>query len=295
MNRRAWPRALKAACAAVLLLSGGPASAEVSAADDTGQRIRLPAPATRIVSLAPHLTELLFAAGAGSAVVGVSEYSDYPPGATRLPSVGNSQRIDIERVLALRPDLVVGWQSGNSSAQLARLRRLGIPVFISEPRRMEAIATSLERLGALAGTADGSAAAARFRRGLQQLRERYGQQRAVSVFYQVWPTPLMTLNDEHIVSEAIRLCGGVNVFAGLRPLVPTVSREAVISTDPELIVASNEPAGALEGWQAFGGMRAVRNRRMVVVDGSLMNRAGPRMLEATRFLCEQIATVRQPR
>ncbi len=295
MTLRACRRALQAACAATALLAGAPVLAEVSALDDSGRRISLPSPATRIVSLAPHLTELLFAAGAGAKVVGVSEHSDYPPAAAGLPSVGSSQRIDIERVLALRPDLVVGWQSGNNAAQLERFRKLGLPVFTSEPRQLEAVAATLERLGTLADTVQGRAAAASFRLDLQRLRERYAQRRPVSVFYQIWPSPLMTLNDAHIVSEAIRLCGGVNVFGGLRPLAPTVSREAVISADPELIIASDEPAQALDGWQSFGQMRAVRDRRLVRVDGSLMNRAGPRMLEATRILCAQIDEVRQPR
>lgn len=293
MNRRAWRG--RAARALAALLAFAPlvaSSAEVSAVDDTGHRVTLAAPAARIVSLAPHATELLFAAGAGAQVVGVSDYSDYPPQAARLPSVGNSQRIDVERVLALRPDLVVGWESGNGSTQLARLRAMGIPVFSSEPRQLATIATSLERLGTLAGSSTGLAEAGRLRSALDNLQMKYAQRRPVRVFYQIWSAPLMTLNDAHIVSEAIRLCGGVNVFGRLRPLVPTVSREAVIRADPDLIIASDEYRQGLERWREFSGLRAVRKRQLASIDGSLMNRAGPRLADATQVLCELIEGAR---
>jgi len=267
--------------------------ATVSATDDSGRVVTLAAPAARIISLAPHATELLFAAGAGARVVGVSAYSNFPAEASRLPSVGDAMRADMERIIALKPDLIVGWKSGNNPAQLERLRALGLPVFDSEPRQFDDIAGSLERLGALAGTVEGRAAAARFRADLRALRERYSARKPVRVFYQIWPSPLMTLNDAHIVSEAIRLCGGVNLFGKLAPLVPTVSREAVLKADPEAIFVSDEDAQAFGRWRGYGNLTAVRNDSLFRIDGGVMNRAGPRMLGATALLCEQIDAARR--
>ncbi len=291
-------RLFRAAITAALLPAAATAAmaattSTVSAVDDSGHRITLAAPAMRIVSLAPHATELLFAAGAGARVVGVSAYSNFPAEASRLPSVGDAMRADLERIIALKPDLIVGWKSGNNPAQLARLRALGLPVFDSEPRRFDDIASSLERLGTLAGSDEGRVAAARFRDALQKLRERYSARAPVTVFYQIWPSPLMTLNDAHIVSEAIRLCAGVNLFGTLAPLAPTVSREAVLKADPQAIFVSDEDARAFDRWRGFGKLSAVRSDNLFRVDGSVMNRAGPRMLTATARLCEQIDAARQ--
>lgn len=295
MSLRVLLRTLAAASLAAVWLHVGLAQAELTVVDDSGHRIALPAPAVRIVSLAPHITELLFAAGAGAQVVGVSAHSDHPPQAATLPSVGNSQRIDLERVLALKPDLVVGWKSGNGEAQLARLRQLGLTVFDSEPRRLDAIASTLERLATLTGSTQGHSEARRLRDALHDLRARHAQQRAVHVFYQIWPSPLMTLNDEHIVSEAIRLCGGVNVFGRLRPLAPTVSREAVVRADPELILIADDSMQSDERWQEFTHLRAVRNRHVLRIDGTRLNRATSRMLDATRELCGYIDQARLSR
>ncbi len=285
-------RLLRAGLLAALLPATA-AGATVSATDDSGRVVTLAAPAARIISLAPHATELLFAAGAGARVVGVSAYSNFPAEASRLPSVGDAMRADMERIIALKPDLIVGWKSGNNPAQLERLRALGLPVFDSEPRQFDDIASSLERLGALAGTVEGRAAAARFRADLRALRERYSARKPVRVFYQIWPSPLMTLNDAHIVSEAIRLCGGVNLFGKLAPLVPTVSREAVLKADPEAIFVSDEDAQAFGRWRGYGNLTAVRNNSLFRIDGGVMNRAGPRMLGATALLCEQIDAARR--
>lgn len=278
--------------ASVLLCAA--ARAEVAATDDAGRRIVLPSPATRIVSLAPHATELLFVAGAGSKIVGVSDYSDFPAEARHLPSVGGSMQLDLERIVTLKPDLIVAWQSGNSPKQIARLRTLGFAVFESEPRRFDDVASSLERLGALAGSTQGREQAIQFRSRLNALRERYAGRSPVTVFYQIWPSPLMTLNDSHIVSEALRLCGGRNAFGNLRALAPTLSREAVVKADPDVIFASDERVDAFDRWRAFPRMKAVRSGHLFRIDGGVMNRAGPRLVEATETLCERIDRARQP-
>ena len=268
-------------------------SATVSVVDDSGNTVTLTAPAQRIVSLAPHATELLFAAGAGHQVVGVSGYSDFPAAAKQLPSVGGSGQLDIERIASLKPDLIVAWSSGNNRRQLARLRKLGLTVFESEPRNFEAIANSLERLGALVGRDEGRLQAQQFRQQVQTLEQHYAGRSPVTVFYQIWSAPLMTLNDAHIVSQAIRLCGGVNVFGQLKPLVPTISREAVLTANPDVIIVSDEKGNGLERWRSFKRMQAVASGNLMTIDGGTMNRAGPRVIEATRTLCEQIDDARK--
>lgn len=286
-------RPLHALLGAAAMLHAAGAAAAISAVDDSGHAITLPSPATRIVSLAPHATELLFAAGAGERVVGVSEYSDHPEAAKRLPSVGGSLQLDLERIIALKPDLIVAWKSGNSARQLSRLRALGMMVFDSEPRGFADIASSLERLGTLAGTDEGRMQAKKFRATVESLRQRYAGRPKVAVFYQIWPSPLMTLNDAHFVSEAIRVCGGVNVFGQLRPLAPTVSREAVVKADPDAIFISDERSDAFDRWRELRRMKAVSHGHLFRIDGTAMNRPGPRLADATRVLCERIDEARK--
>ncbi len=268
------------------------AHAEISVIDDSGRRVTLPAPAKRIVSLAPHATELLFVAGAGKKVIGVSSGSDYPSEASHLPSTGNSSRLDIERITLLKPDLILAWSSGNNPRQIAQLRKQGYAVFESEPRRFEDIATTLERLTALTGSTHGSNAAADFRRSQALIGDRYQRRTPVTVFYQIWPSPLMTLNGQHLVSQALNLCGATNVFGSLPQLAPTVSREAVVSANPDAILISDE-SGDFERWTNLTSLKAVRQQHLFKVNGKLLNRPTPRMLTAVSDLCEQIDTVRR--
>lgn len=265
--------------------------------DDAGREVRLAAPAQRIVSLAPHLTELLFAAGAGARLVGVSEYSSYPAEAQRLPGVGGGAGLDLEAIVALQPDLVVAWKSGNASAQLTRLETLGLTVFYSEPRQLDDIATSLERLGTLAGTTRQAAVAARaFREGVRQLGREYAGRRAVRVFYQIWERPLMTVNGAHMISAWLRLCGASNVFAGLPELAPAVALEAVLEADPEVIVAGRYPGKGdawQQAWRAWPSLRAVAGDHLYTVPAEMMERQVPRALAAARDLCQYIERARR--
>lgn len=284
------------ALAAVLLslLAHLPAGAAVSARDGTNRVVSLNAPARRIISLAPHTTELLFAAGAGPYVVGVTEYSDYPPEAKRIALVGSGISLDLERILRLKPDLIVGWNNGNAIAQLAKLEALGIPVFRSEPHDFMAIADSLEQLAHLAGTdAIGHAAAESFRARLQSLREKYRDRPVLRVFYQVWNAPLMTLNDSAIASMALRLCGAENIFGQLPPVAPTVSVEAVLQADPDAILAGSEAKeDAFAVWRRFPALKAVAHGRLLLIDGETLNRSSPRILDGTERLCKQLDAVR---
>lgn len=295
------PRRLTGAlCRAAMLVSwllcvqpGAAAITSVSAVDDGDHRIVLPSPATRIISLAPHITELLYAAGAGHAVVGVSSWSDYPPAAGKLPIVADGSRLELERIIDLQPDLVIAWKTGSSARQVARLRKLGLTVFESEPRSFEDIARSLERFGSLAGSSEGKKAAAAFRERLHALRSHYAGRRKISVFYQIWPSPLMTLSGNHIVTDALRLCGAANIFGHLQQIAPTVSTEAVVTANPDAILLTDERSPASDRWRRLPQIKAVRHDNLFSVNGTLMNRAGPRILEGTAQLCERIDTARQ--
>jgi len=271
--------------------------AAVSAIDDTQHPVTLPAPAQRIVSLAPHATELLYAAGAGARVVGVSQYSDYPPSARQLPSIGGAGSLDLERIIALKPDLVIAWSNGNSPAQIAQLRALGIPIFESQPHNFEEIASSLDRLAHLAGTdAVGQAAAQNFRTQHRKLGATYRQRPTVTVFYQVWRAPLMTLNDTHMVSEAIRLCGGQNIFGALPQLAATIGTEAILQANPEVIVSgSSANDDSLAQWRRFPSLMAVARGNLFAIDSDKMTRAGPRILAGTQTLCQQLDAARAKR
>jgi iron complex transport system substrate-binding protein len=269
----------------------------VSVTDDAGHLITLAGPARRIVSLAPHVTELLFAAGAGARLVGVSDYSDFPPAAKAISSVGGAAALDVERIVQLKPDLVVAWGSSNSASQLARLRGLGIAVFDSEPRTFAAIASSLERLATLTGSeAVGHAAANDFRARLNSLSSTYQQRAPVRVFYQIWREPLMTLNGSSMVSAAIRLCGGSNIFAQLPQLAPVVGTEAVLEANPEVIVTGgDDELAALAGWRRFASLLAVQRNNLFVINADWLARSGPRLLEGTELLCRQLDSARRKR
>ncbi|MEJ8796097.1 cobalamin-binding protein [Trinickia caryophylli] len=298
-------RAALAATALAALATTSAAQAAVSVVDDAGDTVTLPAPARRVVSLAPHGTELVYAAGGGATLVGAVSYSDYPPEAKALPRVGSNTALDLERIVALKPDLIVVWRHGNDGRQVDRLRTLGIAVFHSEPRKVGDVATDLERLGTLLGTeATAHEAAARFRERIAALRTRYAAAAPVSVFYQVWDRPLMTLNGSHVVSDAIALCGGRNVFAGLAPRVPTVSVEAVVAADPEAIVtahagatapAADAPLPDLAMWRAWPRLTAVERGNLFSIDGDLINRPGPRLADGIDELCRDLERARSRR
>jgi iron complex transport system substrate-binding protein len=275
------------------------AAAAVTARDDAGHVITLAQPAQRVVSLAPHATELLFAAGAAERVVGVLSRSDFPAEAKRLPVVGDSRQIDIERLLALKPDLLVVWLHGSSARQLEQLQQLGIPLFYSEPHKLDEIPDTVVRLGQLLGT-DAVAAkrAAQLRQTLSTLTARYAGRSTVRVFYQVWSKPLYTLNGRHIVSDAIRLCGGENIFDRLATTAPIVNIEAVLQANPEAIVTGSnlqQTETGLALWQAYPALLAVKNNNLFAIDADLLNRAGPRLIDGTAALCEKLDTARNHR
>ena len=270
--------------------------AAVAVRDDTAREVRVEAPARRIVSLAPHITELLFDIGAGEAIIAATEFSDYPEAAKRLPRVGGLAGIDLERIVALKPDLVIAWQSGTGEAQIEALGRLGIPVFRSEPHTLADVATTLERFGALTGhSREATAAADDFRRKVIALRDSYASRPAVRVFYQVWNNPLITIGGPHLITHVIELCGGRNVFASVALLAPTIDVEAVIAADPQLIVTASESGDQRNDialWSRWTSVSAVRHHRYLFLDPALITRHTPRILIGAGALCRTIDAAR---
>jgi iron complex transport system substrate-binding protein len=284
---------------AMLLLCASLAQAAVSAVDDSGKQVVLARPAQRVISMAPHVTELLFAAGGGTRIVGAMNYSDYPQAARRIPLVGSNSQIDLERVIALKPDLLIVWQSGNTARQIEQLQSLGIPVFHSEPRSFAAVESSILRFGRLLGTeGEANSAAVRFRAQVDGLRRRYASRPPVTVFYQAWDNPLFTLNGEQIASDAIRVCGGRNIFANLKTIAPQVSIEAVVQADPDAIVGGKrytEQDRGLSIWQPYRGLKAVRRKNLITLDEELLTRPGPRIVDGAAALCARLEEARTRR
>ncbi len=294
------PRLNLSALLSVALLAATPfARAEITLTDDSGVTVHLSQPAKRIVSLAPHITEALFAVGAGEQIVGAVDYSDYPEAAKKIRRVGGYSRIDLETIAALQPDLIIGWQSGNPAGQVDKLRSLGLPLYLSQPNRIEDVARSLERYGQLSGHNEvGQSAAARFRERLDGLRARYTARPTVRTFYQIWKQPLMTIGNRQIIADAIRVCGGENVFSHLTLMAPTVSVEAVIAANPEAIVASGMGESRpdwLDDWKRWSSMTAVARDNLFFIQPDLIQRHTPRLLDGVERLCQHLETARSRR
>lgn len=291
-----YPAMLGKLLFAILCLGACVGHADVRLTDDAGQELVFRQPARRIISLAPYITELLFASGAGKYVIGVSDYSDYPSAARKIGRIGGVGGLDLEAIVALQPDLVIAWQSGNPAGQVARLQAMGLNVFISEPHKMDDIAGTLARFGELAGTRSmADPVIADFNRRLSALRKQNAGREKISVFYQVWGQPLMTVSGQHLISDAIHLCGGVNVFDDLDQLAPQISVESVLVRDPRVIIAAMDKTGdgdVLAYWQRWPHLSAVRAGHLYTVPGDLLVRHTPRILDGAGQVCELLEHVR---
>lgn len=283
--------------AALLAALAAPADGATSVRDDGGNTVTLDKPAMRVISMAPHVTELLFAAGGGSRIVGAVNYSDYPEAAKSIPRIGSNREIDLERVIAMKPDLIVAWMHNASERQIEMVRKLGVPVFLSDAQTLEGIPENVARLGQLMGTETvANAAALELRKQLAGLRSRYAGRPVVRTFYQVWDRPLYTLSGKHIITDALRLCGGENIFEKLTVVAPVVSVESVLQEDPEAIFGTAEKNyGGVALWKPYTTLTATRNDNLFTVDGDLLNRAGPRMISGTAIMCEKLELARRHR
>jgi iron complex transport system substrate-binding protein len=288
-----------AACA-IFFWASSACCQKITVLDDAGNRIELARPAQRIITLAPNLAELVYAAGAGNRLVAATRYSDFPEAVKKLPVVGDAFALNLERIATLKPDVVLVWLSGTPERQRSALKALaqrqGFAVFESEIRTVADIGSTLQRIGQLADSQRAATAqAAAIDAQWQALSALYAQSAPVTVFYQVWDAPLMTFNGQHIVSQAIRACGGVQGFDDATALTPTVSREAVLAFNPQTIIGGDESGTALNAWKKLPQMQAVQNQRLHTVDAALLTRMGPRFVQAAAQLCQTIALARPPR
>ncbi len=285
---------IRAALLWLCLLAAAPGqAAAIRVVDDAGVTLELAKPPQRIVSLTPHLTEMLYAVGAGAQLAGADSASDHPVAARALPRVGDYSRVNLERVLALKPDLVVAWVGGNRPADIHALTALGVPVLHTRAARLDDVARLLRLIGRVSGhDAAGDAAATEFAARLAALGRRYARGNEVRVFYQVWDRPLMTVGGRHWISDALALCGARNVFADLDAASPVVSREAVLKRAPQVIVSGSDAPDVRGFWQPFATLPAVKRRAFVRVDADRLHRPAPRLAEGVAELCAALAPYR---
>lgn len=278
-------------CVALPLAAAG----DIRLTQPDGSPLVLNAPALRIVTLAPHLAEGVFAAGAGERLLATVEYSEYPPAAASLPRIGDAFRLDVERIVTLRPDLVLAWDSGNPQQAVARLRELGLPVWSVEIRAPAEIPDFIDAVGRATGNPDGAAPIAQdLRRRLRDLAGRYRDALPIRYFYQVDAKPLYTINGEHLISRGLALCGGANIFAEEPGLAFQTSRESVIVADPSALFAPVSPDAAdpLAAWREWPGMRAVQSGSLYLLPADEISRATPRFLDSLERACKLLHDLR---
>lgn len=264
--------------------------------DDSGQKLSFEKPVTRIISLAPHITEILFYLEQGDKLIGRDQSSNFPEQAQSVQNIGSATQINLEALLKLKPDVVIAWYSGNTDPQIARLKELGIPVFFSEPRHLEDIKSTLLKFGELTGAnkiAQEKSLDFETQINLFKLNNASHHKKPVKVFYQVWQEPLMTLNGEHIVSEVIALCGGYNIFSEQKIIAPQISIEALIKANPELIIIGENNKNALNMWAKWKDIDAVKKHQFLAVNSDHLVRAGPRILLAAEKICRAIQDIRE--
>lgn len=267
--------------------------------DDAGNTVVLAQPAQRIVSLAPHVTEVLFSAGAGDRIVGTVSYSDYPDAAKTIPLVGSYNQVNFEQILALRPDIIIAWESGNNSDTLEKLATLNLPVYLSEPKDLQTIGRNIRQFGILAGTETAANAAAdAFEQQRQTLQQANAGKPVVTLFYQVWEEPLYTLGGGHFSRDMYELCGGRNIFADLEHPSPVVTLEAIVTRNPQVMLTGNHHGKRkIEEWKAkwarWQSIDAVKNDQLYLVDQDIYTRSSPRAILGAAHLCELLDRARR--
>jgi iron complex transport system substrate-binding protein len=274
-------------------------AADIHVKGADGVELTLAAPAQRVVSLAPDLSELLFDVGAGDSLKGTVEYSDYPAAAKRLPRVGDAFHVDMEKLLSLKPDLVLVWQGGTPQPLIEKLRALKLTVLAIGTHELPDIASNLETLGVVTGHAGaGQLSAQDFRTRLGALRRQYADQASLTVFYEISAQPLFTVGGGQSISRLIEVCGGRNIFADLTALAPTVSLEAVLARDPQVIATGNgegDEQQRFKDWQRWPDLTATRQGNFVVLNDDWISRSTPRLLDAGKQLCEALEKIREKR
>jgi iron complex transport system substrate-binding protein len=284
------------------------AIAAIVVTDDAQIRVELHQPAKRIATLAPFLTELVYAADAGKQLVGVSAFSDYPPAAKSVPVVADYQGVAVESLLTTKPDLVLAWQTGNRPQDIVRLKALGIPVVQFELKTLADIPRAISQIALLAGISEQPKAVTDFNLRLSNLTKKVGEAQqnqlnpqAVRYFLPIERMPLMTLSGAHIVSKALAVCGGENIFANAAALAPVVDKEGIVAGNPEIIFVSAATAGrdALrvplgDGFSALP-VAAIKNKQIFGLNADWLMRPTPRMLGAVESACAAMNLVRDAR
>ena len=259
--------------------------------DYANRSVTLQQTAERVIALSPHIVENMFSIGAGSLLVGVVDHSDFPNQAKQITRIGGASSFSLEKILSLSPDLVIVWASAAKNSIVEKLTSLSIPVYVDNPRTLVDIARSIRDFGLLTGQVEKSTTVANnYLLEVQSLRNQYQRVDDITVLYEVWNNPLQTINRKHIISDIITLCGGKNVFGDTLSLAPKVNIEAVINRNPDIIVSSNTSNQQqwLDYWLAWPVLRAVRHRRLYVIDPNLIQRHTVRILTGTKILCDYI-------
>ena len=271
-------------------------AASICARDDAGRQVCTSKPIQRIVSLSPGSTELIFAAGGGDRVVGIDEHSDYPPSVSTIQRIGGYPNISIESIVALKPDLIVAWAGGNSPQLTSMLESFGSNLFYINPVNFTEISSVIRRLGSLLETMpEASESADAVDRQYQALKAQYSFKPAITVFYEIWNNPLMTINRNHIIGQVIEVCGGKNVYANASAQVPRISMESLLAANPQVISSSTfikDGKTIEERWSNWKTITAVKNSAFITIDGDRISRPTPRALEAAKELCKKLDAVR---
>jgi len=255
-----------------------------------------PAEAQRVVTMAPFLTELVFASGAGDKLVGVAAHSDYPAQARKLPVVADATGANRETLLALRPDVVLAWRTGTPAGAIESLRQAGINVVVMDGARIDDVPKLLRQVGVLTDTrARSEQSAAAFESALKKLRGIYAAKPRVRAMFEIWHAPLMTISGNHFMTDALEVCGGSNVFNDLASIAPEVSLESVIAKDPQAIIGAGSALDEKTfraNWSRFESLRAVKAGALIYLNPDTIQRQTPRLLDGVKALCEGLETVR---
>ena len=280
----------------LITLNNNAFASNIQITDAIGNIVRLEKPAQRIIALAPHIVENVFTAGAGKQLVGAVEYSNYPQEALDLPLVGGYGTVNLETIVELQPDLILGWQSGNQNKIFDKIRNLGIPLYIDQPKSLQDVATVIKHIGLLSGqTSISERAAEQYLHKLKQLENQFRQANPIDVFYQVWDKPLYTVNGEHIISHVIELCGGNNIYKDESILSPVINLESLIELNPEVIMSGlgeKHPAW-LDNWKKWPHLNAVKNNNLYSIHPDIIQRHTIRILEGAAIMCKHLETARK--
>ena len=262
----------------------------------------------RIITVAPHLSEMVDAAGGAERLVGVSAYSNFPESVKKLPITSDSRSVDLERMKQLKPDLIIYWRGGMPETQIESIKKTfsstgnkgqaATQIISVEPKRLIDIAKDIEAIGKVLGTQTiANKNAKEFSAQIAALKSKYqsSNKRKVRVFYQVWSQPLMTLNQDHLIADIIQICGGEQLFAKEKLLVPTVSREAVVAANPEIIFTATDSSSMKVDWSMWTSipqLAASKNKAFIALDGDMISRPSPRIIQGANKICSEIDKIR---